>query len=302
MNELDRSSPGLFGFHCLLSPAIDPQARGPKKHLKRLNAPKHWMLDKLGGIWAPRPSTGPHKMRECLPMSLILRNRLKYALTRREVQTIVMRKLIKVDGKIRTDLNFPCGFMDMITIEKSDDKFRVLYDAKGRFTLHRTNDVEAKFKLCRVVKLAKAGKGASGSNPFKTGQAAAIPYIVTHDGRTIRYPDPAIKANDTVKVDVETGKVLEVIKFEVGKKAYVTRGANRGRVGIIQDKERHPGSFDIVHLKDKRGHAFATRLQNVFVIGHGEESMVGLPLNVENKLSVIEQRDQAQKKKKSKKD
>eukprot|EP01045_Picozoa_sp_COSAG04_P061266 COSAG04_NODE_31374_length_257_cov_0.651899_1_plen_29_part_01 len=25
-------------------------ARGPKKHLKRLRAPKHWMLDKLTGI------------------------------------------------------------------------------------------------------------------------------------------------------------------------------------------------------------------------------------------------------------
>lgn len=24
---------------------------GPKKHLKRLNAPKHWMLDKLSGIF-----------------------------------------------------------------------------------------------------------------------------------------------------------------------------------------------------------------------------------------------------------
>lgn len=25
------------------------QARGPKKHLKRFSAPKHWMLDKLSG-------------------------------------------------------------------------------------------------------------------------------------------------------------------------------------------------------------------------------------------------------------
>ena len=41
-------------------------ARGPKKHLKRLRAPKHWMLDKLTGIFAPRPSTGPHSMRESL--------------------------------------------------------------------------------------------------------------------------------------------------------------------------------------------------------------------------------------------
>jgi len=33
-------------------------ARGLKRHLKRLNAPKHWMLDKLGGVFAPKPSPG----------------------------------------------------------------------------------------------------------------------------------------------------------------------------------------------------------------------------------------------------
>lgn len=27
--------------------------RGPKKHLKRLAAPKGWMLDKMGGTYAP---------------------------------------------------------------------------------------------------------------------------------------------------------------------------------------------------------------------------------------------------------
>ncbi len=51
--------------------------RGPKKHLKRLNAPSHWMLDKLGGVFAPKPSPGPHKQRECLPLTVLLRNRLK---------------------------------------------------------------------------------------------------------------------------------------------------------------------------------------------------------------------------------
>lgn len=29
-----------------------------------------------------------------------------------------------------------------------------------------------------------------------------IPFIVTHDARTIRYPDPMVKVNDTVKVDL----------------------------------------------------------------------------------------------------
>jgi ribosomal protein S4E len=60
---------------------------------------------------APRPSTGPHKLRECLPLTLVLRNRLKYALTRQEVVQIVMRRLVKVDHKIRTDITYPAGFM-----------------------------------------------------------------------------------------------------------------------------------------------------------------------------------------------
>lgn len=87
--------------------------RGPKKHLKRLAAPKHWMLDKLTGTWAPKPSPGPHKTRECLPLIVFLRNRLKYALTRKEVMSIMMQRLIKVDGKVRTDQTYPAGFMGM---------------------------------------------------------------------------------------------------------------------------------------------------------------------------------------------
>lgn len=69
------------------------------------------MLDKLGGVFAPRPSCGPHKLRESLPLVVMLRNRLKYALTRDEVTKIVMQRTIKVDGKVRTDINYPAGFM-----------------------------------------------------------------------------------------------------------------------------------------------------------------------------------------------
>lgn len=79
--------------------------------MKRLAAPKSWMLDKLGGVFAPRPSPGPHKLRESLPLIIMLRNRLKYAITRSEVEKIVKQRVIKVDGKIRTDMTFPAGFM-----------------------------------------------------------------------------------------------------------------------------------------------------------------------------------------------
>lgn len=128
---------------------------------------------------APKPSAGPHKTRECLPIILVLRNRLKYALTNKEVVSIMMQRLIKIDGKVRTDSTYPCGFMDVIDIEKTDEHFRLLYDTKGRFVVHRITKEEAAYKLCKV-RHDKLGKGA-------------VPYIATHDGRTIRYVDPDVK-------------------------------------------------------------------------------------------------------------
>ena len=43
-------------------------------------------------------------------MLLVLRNRLKYALTYREVKLIVMQRLVKVDHQVRTDHLYPIGF------------------------------------------------------------------------------------------------------------------------------------------------------------------------------------------------
>jgi ribosomal protein S4E len=261
--------------------------------MKRLNAPKHWMLDKLGGVWAPRPSTGPHKLRECLPLSLILRNRLRYALTRREIIQIVMRKSVKVDGNVRTDINYPAGFMDVVSLPKTNEQFRLLYDIKGRFVLHRIDAKEAGFKLCRILRVDKAKKASIGFNPSHPGtQQSAIPYAVTHDGRTIRFADPSYRIHDTVKLDLATGRPTEHYKFEVGSTVMITRGHNIGRVGHIVSVDRHPGSFDIVHLKDKRGHSFATRIGNVFVVGDSKTAAVSLPKAKGIKLSIIEEREQ----------
>lgn len=68
-----------------------------------------------------------------------------------------------------------------------------------------------------------------------------VPYLVTHDARTIRYPDPLIKVNDTVVVDIKTGKVIDFIKFDTGNMAMIVGGRNMGRVGMVTHRERHQG-------------------------------------------------------------
>ena len=140
------------------------------------------MLDKMGGAWVSRPSAGPHKLRECLPIILVLRNRLKLALNRREVQMICMERLVQVDGSIRSDPCFPTGFMDVVSLgdaekcfdpKASVDRYRLLYDVKGRFKLIPVKPSEANKKLLKVKKKFISSK--------------KVPCIVSHDGRTIRY-------------------------------------------------------------------------------------------------------------------
>eukprot|EP00754_Rhynchopus_humris_P002952 Rhum_TRINITY_DN11613_c0_g2::Rhum_TRINITY_DN11613_c0_g2_i2::g.46237::m.46237/K02987/RP-S4e, RPS4; small subunit ribosomal protein S4e len=252
--------------------------RGPAKHMKRLNAPQNWYVSKLGGLYAPKARCAAHKERESLPLLLILRNRLRYALTGKEAMMITKQRLVEVDNKVRTDPKYPVGFMDVLTIPKSKDAFRVLYDVKGRFVLQKVDSEAAKFKLLKVRSVGTAVNG--------------VPVLTTHDGRTIRFPDPLIARGDTIKFDLIENKIVDFIKFKPGTTVMVTGGANTGRVGKAVDVERHPGSFDIIHVKDGNGNTFATRLLNAFVVGRADEIAIGLPKAKGIRLPLIQDREQ----------
>ena len=167
--------------------------------------------------------------------------------------------------------------MDVISTDKTGENFRLIYDTKVRFAVHRITPEEAKYKLCKVRKIFVGTKG--------------IPHLVTHDARTIRYPDPLIKVNDTIQIDLETGKITDFIKFDTGNLCMVTGGANLQRIGVITNRERHPSSFDVVHVKDANGNRFATWFSNIFVIGKGNKPWISLPHGKGIRLTIAEERD-----------
>lgn len=254
-------------------------ARGPKRHLKRLFAPKDWMLSKLNGVFAPRPRAGPHKLRECMPLAVILRNRLKYALNGRESQMILRQKLVNVDSRPRTDPKYPAGFQDVVEIPRTGERFRLLYDVKGRFTLVNIGEAEARIKLCRV------------QNVFTT--TGRVPVVTTHDGRRIRYPSLNIRRGDTVVVDHRTGKINQLIPLRKNAIVMLVGGANRGRIGKAIGLERHPGGFGIAHIQDDAGNEFATRVGNVFVIGRKSDKIpITLPKAKGVKPNLIQEREE----------
>jgi small subunit ribosomal protein S4e len=185
----------------------------------------------------------------------LLKNRLKLALNANEAKIIVKAKEgnIAIDGKVRKDVRYPVGFMDVLTILKTGAHYRVLYDVKGRFDLVKISANEAETKLCRVKERLMGPKN--------------IPYIVTHDGRTIRFPNPQIKKGDTIKLNLKDHSISNVYKFENEALVMITGGNNIGRIGKINKIETHPSSYDIIYVTDSRNNVFNTRSSNVFVIG-----------------------------------
>lgn len=79
-----------------------------------------------------------------------------------------------------------------------------------------------------------------------------------------------------------------------------TGGNNIGRYGTILKTEHHPASFDIVHVKEANGNTFATRGQNLFVIGQGHQPSITLPKGKPYKLSILEEKAERLQKKSAK--
>ena len=251
--------------------------RGVYKHLKRIHAPKSWMLSKVDGIWAMKPSQGPHKLRECIPLNLLLRTKLGFARNGTEAKLIVKAKEgnISIDGKVRTDHKYPVGIMDIVTVNKTGSNYRVNFDVKGRWRLVKISKEEAKYKLCKVTKRSMGPK--------------TIPFITTSDGRTLRYPNPLIKEHDTIKINLENNEIVDYYKYKIGAHVLIVGGNNIGRAGVIEKIEKHPGSYEIVYIKDTTRKEFSTRLTNIFITGDQRPE-----INVEKYntlLSIIEERN-----------
>lgn len=213
-------------------------------------------------------------MPECIPLCVLLINKLKYVKTQKELRYVLTQKMIKVNGVVRTDKDFPLGVMDVLTIDSANESYRLLYNNNRNFILTKIDADEARFRLDVVVrkKLGKRG----------------VPFIFTNTGSTFRYCDPAIKIKDTVKIDIKTGSIVEYLPFAHDMRAFVVRGKNMGCVGTIKNIEKHDAGNDIAYIIDTNGRGFNTRADNVFVIGDSNELLIKLPKGDGIKLSELE--------------
>lgn len=246
--------------------------KGKVGRLKRKPAPRFWPIHRKEAIWIVRPSPGGHSLEKCLPLSLVLRDILKMAQTRKEAKKIISQGKVFVDGKVRRKDNFPVGLMDVISMPDLDKFFRILPSHKGLF-LNPISKEEASFKLLRVEgrTLVKDGNSQialhDGSNILIEGEASGSPEEVIY------------QTFDTLKLGLPDKEVLDQLKTKKGNVAVITGGKNigkRGRIVDIEKTEAKKRRNALVVVEDEKGNRYQTILDFVFSIGE-VQPIISLP-------------------------
>jgi small subunit ribosomal protein S4e len=229
-----------------------------KLHLKRLNAPKTWPIERKSTKWISRPRPGSQQMHRTLSINTIIKEILKIASTSKEVKVILNKGLIKVDGIVRKDPNFPVSILDVISI--LDDNYRLLINTKSKLFLHPIKKNDASIKPKKII----------GKKILK-GNKIQINFM---DGNNILSKDKKLKVSDTIIYENNKEKVN--LKFEKGALIYLVEGKQVGRIGIIKEIQLQKGSqpSKILFQLGKEDHA--TLKDYAIVIGK-TKPMVDLP-------------------------
>lgn len=200
--------------------------------------------------WISKPSPGPHGISDALPLAIILRDFLHHCDTAQEARQIIGARNILVDGRVVTDPKFPVGLMDVLSIPKTKDHFRLLKDRRGRLALTRIDAEEARWKLVRIENKVLVRGGRVQLN--------------LHDGRNILVEDKSYRTGDVLKIEVPGQKVLGSIAQAAGSLALLTGGSHVGEIATISSFEEKKNPMPNL-VKFKEG--FNTIKPHVFVIG-----------------------------------
>lgn len=226
--------------------------KGGTKHVKRIAAPKAVpVTDRKARHWMTMPSPGPHPKKHAIPLGVMLRDILKVAKTLREVRMMLARRLVEVDGRVRTDEKFPVGIMDVIAFPKGGKYYRVIVDWKGRLVPMEISKEEAASKIVKVV----------GKRTIPGGKLS----VNFHDGRNM-VADNHVKVGDSVVVSLPKAQLKAHLKSQKGARCLVFEGKHAGSIVKLKDIIVRKGSKPSEALVESDGTEFITVAKYLFVV------------------------------------
>ncbi len=231
-----------------------------KRHLKRYSAPKFWKIKPKEKTYVVKPRAGPHKLFECIPLQVLIRDVLGLVDTGSEVRKLIKMGEIHVDGRPRKDYKYPAGLMDVVSIPKMKEDYRITIDSKGLKVIECPKK-EANTKLVRI----------NGKTLIKGGKL----QLNLSDGRTMIIPvknpkkpkEDVYKTGDSLLIELPNQKIVEHIKLEKGNMILIIGGQNIGTFAKVKEtiktRSREPNKV----LCEVDGKEVEAIKDYVFVVG-----------------------------------
>ena len=243
--------------------------RGKTGRLKRNPSPDFWPIHRKELTWVVKPAAGPHSIKNCLSLTLVLRDILGVAKTKKEVGMILSEGKVTVDGKVRRKADFPVGLMDVLSLPDMNKFYRVFPFKKG-LSLSPIGKKETAFKFGRVENKITLSNGVQ---------------LALHDGSNIlvKVPDPKnlkdvpYETFDILKLSLPDKQIVGSTLTKVGNAAVITGGKNIGKMGKIVEIEKTEAKKRrnaLVVIEDKDGTRYQTILDLVFSLIEMEPSML----------------------------
>ena len=236
---------------------------GSRKHLKTYKAPKTWPIHPKEHTWTVKPQAGPHAIEDSLTLMIIVRDVLALGDNSREAKRVINSGNVLIDGRARKDYKFPVGFMDIISIPKTGENYRVLLDNKKRLTLHPIDD--GSFKLSKIVN--------------KTTIKGGITQLNLHDGRNV-LTEEEYSVGDVVNLKVPEQEIVESYPLVEGANVLVTGGKHTGELGTVKEIIINESSKpNTVIIEDSSKNQFLTLKDYAFVVGNDKPVISLLEVN-----------------------
>lgn len=196
------------------------------KKLKRQMAPLFWGITRKDKRFVITVKPGPHGRHVSIPTAVFLRDMLRVVTSLREAKAAIYAGKIKIDGATRKSLHHAIGLMDVVELDGFEKAYRMVPTDGRLLSAITIADDERDKKIVKVKNKTTISNGRM--------------QIGFHDGRSM-ISDADVRVGDTCLIQVPKQKIIQVIRFEEGCQALVTRGINAGRIGTIKKIEE--GTF-----------------------------------------------------------
>jgi small subunit ribosomal protein S4e len=217
-----------------------------KRHLKRINAPKTWKIQRRGIKFITKSNPGGMSKALTMSISSILKYELKLANSMKEVKHLVLSGEILVNGRKVSDYRYPLCFTDILSLPTLGKYYRLLIDTKGILKVVPISKEESTLKITKIIgKTLVHGKM----------------QLNLLDGRNVLFDKHHYKPKDSLLLTIPEQIVKEHLAFEKGALVLLYQGAHIGKVGKINEVKKNS---IIVKTKDEE---FETKAGYALVIG-----------------------------------